>query len=749
MQTLKKNDYADFLDRILLKHNMSDDIEESWDIFRHALEEAAESIMGRTKKWKQDVKGLPHNPWFDEECKVAKRMLITVPHSTEEWNHAMKKYNTLKRRKRRMYELAKEEQDVKQFKRDPKRSWRQMKGRKADIMGDFSPKDMYDYVQKLYAPKEVQRMTDATIQVKMQEPITFRATMKGLKKLAIGKASNTLKFSFEMLKWSGNEAKEWMHGMMNKAVLQGLPSDWQENWIKALFKGGDRNQLTNIAPSWWVRAKPKHSTVDHLVTLRILMEETRLKGKTLYCCFVDFKKAFDTVPRKGLWNRMESIGVPLHLRAAVARLYEEVKCKLKMQTGFSQEFMSTMGVKQGCPLSPTLFGLCINQLEDFVGHVLEEEKDKPSIGAFTLLLLMYADDVVLFGYSIHVLQKLLHSVHAFCDATGLSVNVAKTKVMMVRTHKTADQPILMYNGQSLEVVDSFKYLGINVPSNHAWGHCAQSGIEASKAKYYEFENMCKQSVTKRWEIKALVFETCVVQTLLYGVEVWGASISASIWNDIEKLQKKFLCRYMGVKATTPYSVMLLETGKRPLEMLALQRVHKYIMKRLSRVKTVENHIISGVPKESSEMTNTPRTPTSIKHSFATVLAAPRKRVAQLQTALDRVMEENGELKAHISKLEARFDSMVNLATNKVKEVEAKVTQAHSAAIAKVKTCVTTELHEGKSQEENVLKVCIGGLPSPWCTKEDTLEEAITKLNDILQTITIQPEIVSWINDTHR
>ncbi|MCO5579440.1 hypothetical protein L7F22_033295 [Adiantum nelumboides] len=326
------------------------------------------------------------------------------------------------------------------------------------------------------------------------------------------------------------------------------------------------------------RFRPKHSTVDHLVTLRILMEETRLKGKTLYCCFVDFKKAFDTVPRKGLWNRMESIGVPLHLRAAVARLYEEVKCKLKTQTGFSQEFMSTMGVKQGCPFSPTLFGLCIDQLEDFVGHVLEEEKDKPSIGAFTLLLLMYADDVVLFGYSIHALQKLLHSVHAFCDATGLSVNVAKTKVMMVRTHKTADQPILMYNGQSLEVVDSFKYLGINVRSNHAWGHCAQSTIEASKAKYYEFENMCKQSVTKRWEIKAMVFETCVVQTLLYGVEVWGASISASIWNDIEKLQKKFLCRYMGVKATTPYSVMLLETGKRPLEMLALQRVHKYIMK---------------------------------------------------------------------------------------------------------------------------------------------------------------------------
>ena len=134
---------------------------------------------------------------------------------------------------------------------------------------------------------------------------------------------------------------------------------------------------------------------------------------------------------------------------------------------------------------------------------------------------------------------------------------------MVQTHEIKNQPILMYNGQSLEVVDCFKYLGINIPSNHMWETCAQSKMEAGTPKYYEFENMCKQSVTKRWEIKAMVFKTCVVKTLLYGVEVWGASISTSTWNEIEKFQIKFLCRHMGVKVTTPNSVMLLEMRKRP------------------------------------------------------------------------------------------------------------------------------------------------------------------------------------------
>lgn len=75
----------------------------------------------------------------------------------------------------------------------------------------------------------------------------------------------------------------------------------------------------------------------------------------------------------------------------------------------------------------------------------------------------------------------------------------------------------------------------------------------------------------------------VVQTVLYAVEVWGGSISASKWNDIEKMQKSFLRRHLGVKITTPYSIMLIETGTRPIELRALERVFKYIKK----VKTMK------------------------------------------------------------------------------------------------------------------------------------------------------------------
>ena len=63
----------------------------------------------------------------------------------------------------------------------------------------------------------------------------------------------------------------------------------------------------------------------------------------------------------------------LEYSAVVAQLYEQVRCQLKIENGFLEHFLSNMGVKQGCPLSPTLFGLCIDKLEAVVNRVGREE----------------------------------------------------------------------------------------------------------------------------------------------------------------------------------------------------------------------------------------------------------------------------------------------------------------------------------------------------------------------------------------
>jgi hypothetical protein len=62
---------------------------------------------------------------------------------------------------------------------------------------------------------------------------------------------------------------------------------------------------------------------------------------------------------------MEELGVPRHLRAAVHRMYEEVKVKIRTSAieAISESFRSDIGVKQGCPLSPTLY---IDKLEEWL-----------------------------------------------------------------------------------------------------------------------------------------------------------------------------------------------------------------------------------------------------------------------------------------------------------------------------------------------------------------------------------------------
>ena len=49
----------------------------------------------------------------------------------------------------------------------------------------------------------------------------------------------------------------------------------------------------------------KHSTTDHLITLRVILEECRNDKANIFCFFVDFRKDFDTGPRNNLWNRLD------------------------------------------------------------------------------------------------------------------------------------------------------------------------------------------------------------------------------------------------------------------------------------------------------------------------------------------------------------------------------------------------------------------------------------------------------------
>ena len=134
-----------------------------------------------------------------------------------------------------------------------------------------------------------------------------------------------------------------------------------------------------------------------------------------------------------------------------------------------------------------------------------------------------------------------------------------------------------YNGQPIETITDFKYLGIEIPSAYKWSKCINRRLAAAK-KMYMFETICSHKDINSRKVRCILFEAYVMQTTLYGIEMWGGSISNKVWEDIKRLQKNFICRYLGVRVTTPYSMLLMESRCLPIEYYGLIRTLRYIQK---------------------------------------------------------------------------------------------------------------------------------------------------------------------------
>ena len=243
-----------------------------------------------------------------------------------------------------------------------------------------------------------------------------------------GKAKDLVELQEEYIKWRMNILAPHIMEIFNNVIQQEFQRNWTTSLAIPLFKSGDINNPSNyrtimINPlfaklfsgmvenriSKWEEVKekrakgqvgfwPKHSTIDHGIRLRHIVENVWERKEELFCCFVDFKKAFEMVPRDKLWRRMEELEILLQYRVVVHRLYEEVKVKIRTSAGILESFRSDIRVKQGFPLSLALFSLYIDKLEEWLNL---QGGDGVRLGEFVIKLLLYADDLVLVAKSSH------------------------------------------------------------------------------------------------------------------------------------------------------------------------------------------------------------------------------------------------------------------------------------------------------------------------------------------------------------
>ncbi len=99
-----------------------------------------------------------------------------------------------------------------------------------------------------------------------------------------------------------------------------------------------------------------------IFSVRQLQEKCREQQMPLYIAFIDLTKAFDLVSRSGLFRILQKIGCPPQLLAVVTSFHVNMRSTVCFNGATSESFLVSSGVKQGCVLAPTLFGIFFSML---------------------------------------------------------------------------------------------------------------------------------------------------------------------------------------------------------------------------------------------------------------------------------------------------------------------------------------------------------------------------------------------------
>ena len=224
--------------------------------------------------------------------------------------------------------------------------------------------------------------------------------------------------------------------------------------------------------------------------------------------------------------------------ASLKAMYSVVKACIRYNGVVSDSIESTIGLKQGDPSSSLLFMFYINDLLDNINTDID---DIFTINELKIFLILYADDAVVFSTSPMGLQSILNDITNYCEAWGLKVNTAKTKIAIFERGRQTNVKFTMAN-EILEIVTSFKYLGTTFHKNGNW-YRTQKEL-AQHASYSMHKLFCTFSqIDLSISDKCKLFDTLVTPVLNYGSQVWGMHEA----KDIKIVHNKFCRRLLCVK----------------------------------------------------------------------------------------------------------------------------------------------------------------------------------------------------------
>ena len=439
----------------------------------------------------------------------------------------------------------------------------------------------------MYENFEKQRSLDNSVLENefLNAPFNENEVLSVLRSLKSGKAAAPDCLINELFKCSSSVTSKLLMKMFNVILVSGyLPDSWSSGWIVPIYKNKgseiDPNNYRGISlincickiftslisiritkdcdsvellGNEQAGFRKNYSTCDHIFALYVLIAiYIKVLKKKLYCCFVDYKKAFDSVPRIHLWYKLLSNGINGNILNVITSLHSTAKSAVKK--GSTHGFFFNC---EGDNLSPLLFAPYLNDLQEHLSKayngvsssfnlIQDGVQDEDTVVFLKLFTILYADDTVVFTKSRAELQAAMHGMLHYCIMWKLDINVHKSKVVIYGSKPGVKELDFKFGELNINVISEYTYLGICFPCNNNMN----KGIsvlknQASRAIFSLIKKSTKLGLD--FDIQLQLFDSLILPILLYGCEVWGFKKI----DMLERLHLQYCKILLNVKKCTP------------------------------------------------------------------------------------------------------------------------------------------------------------------------------------------------------
>lgn len=253
--------------------------------------------------------------------------------------------------------------------------------------------------------------------------------------------------------------------------------------------------------------------------------QARLKHRNLHYAYIDYQKAFDSVPHAWLLHVLKiykiDINVVHFLQKAMANWTTTLNIKTDAISLKTRNIQIKRGIFQGDSLSPLWFCLALNPLSFMLnsskyGYVIQKD------GKAKITHLLYMDDIKLYGASRHQLNYLLKITETFSKDINMKFGISKCKINSILKGEHANQEPYDLNHQEdciepLTIIDTYKYLGFH--QNREINH-TQIKQELKNKYHHRLVTVLKTGLLAINKIKAI--NTFAIPTLTYsfGIIRW-------------------------------------------------------------------------------------------------------------------------------------------------------------------------------------------------------------------------------------